>query len=281
MCFLTDVAFLLSLGEKALLLSFLEEESVNSITGYGGAPSQAEHARPTSPVALRRLDHRFYTTMSIAIAITVFIGFAETFYLKSYFHKPALHRVAEIHGLLNTCWIILFVVQNALIVSGRVDLHRGLGWVGAALSLLLVPFGIATGIDSVRQGHMVNAPDIYTALLTFTFRNNLIFAILMAAAISWRRNSEVHKRLALLAAIALFAEPSVGRIPRLSFPLIVVVILAFFFAGPIYDLFTRGRVHTVYQWAVPSMLILGPLTPLMTIAARTSVWHNFTDRLIR
>jgi len=254
---------------------------VNAITGYGNPPSKAGHARATSGMALRRLDHRFYTAMSIAIAIMVFVGFAETFYLKTYFHKPALHQVTEIHGLLNTCWIVLFVVQNALIASGRVALHRRLGWAGAALSLLMVPFGIATGIDSVRQGHMVNAPDIYTALLTFTFRNTLIFAILMAAAIYWRRNSEAHKRLALLAAIALFAEPSVGRIPGLSFPMIVLVILAFFFAGPIYDLVTRRRIHTVYQWAVPSMLILGPLTPLMTIAAKTSAWHNFTDWLIR
>jgi len=58
-------------------------------------------------------------------------------------------------------------------------------------------------------------------------------------------------------------------------------ILAFFFAGPIYDLVTPRRIHPVYRWAVPSMLILGPLTPLMTIAARTSAWHNFTDWLIR
>jgi len=254
--------------------------SMNAIT-VPEPKSEAGNTRPISEVALRRLDHRFYTAMSIAIAITVFVGFAETFYLKSYFHKPALHRVTEIHGILNTCWILLFVIQNALIASGRVALHRRLGWAGAALSLLLVPFGIATGVDSVRQGHMVNAPDIYTALLTFTFRNNLLFALLMSAAIYWRRNSEVHKRLTLLAAIALFAEPSVGRIPGLSFPLIVLVILAFFFAGPAYDLVTRHRIHVVYKWGVPSMLILGPLTPLMTIAAKTSAWHNFTDWLIR
>jgi hypothetical protein len=132
---------------------------------------------------LKRRDHRFYTAMSISIAITVFAGFGESFYLKSYFHKPAIHPVTLIHGLLNTGWILLFVIQNCLVAAGRVGIHRRLGWAGALLSLLILPFGIATGIDAVRQGHIVNAPDIYAFLLTFSFRNTLIFGLLMAAAI--------------------------------------------------------------------------------------------------
>lgn len=234
-----------------------------------------------SAVALRRVDHRFYLAMSLAVAATVFAGFAKSFYLRPHFHRPPLHLVIAIHGVLNTCWILLFVVQNALITGGRYALHRRLGWGGAALSLLLVPFNIMTGIDGARQGHHVNAPDIYAWLLTFSFRNTIIFAILMAAAIYFRRNPETHKRLALMAAIALFAEPSIGRIPGLSLVPLVLLILAFFFAGPAYDLITRRRIHPAYAWGISAMLILGPLTPLTTIASRTSMWHNFTDWLIR
>lgn len=73
----------------------------------------------------------------------------------------------------------------------------------------------------------------------------------------------------------------IGRIPGLSFPFIVLLILAFFFAGPGYDLISRHRIHPVYRWIVPSMLILGPLTPLMIVASRAWAWHTFTDWLIR
>ncbi len=250
-------------------------------TAYEISLSKAAPAPHAARAALRRIDHRFYVAMSLAVAVTVFAGFAKSFYLRSYFHKPAPHLVTEIHGLLNSCWILLFVVQNALIAAGRVAIHRRLGWAGAILSFLLVPFSIATGVDAVRQGHHVNAPDIYAALLTFSFRNTIIFAILMAAAIYFRRNPEAHKRLALLAAIALFAEPSIGRIPGISLPLIVLLLLAFFFVGPAYDLITRHRIHPAYLWAVPAMLILSPLTPLTTIASRTSAWHTFTNWLIR
>jgi hypothetical protein len=219
--------------------------------------------------------------MSIAIAICVFAGFAKSFYLRSYFQRPELHLVTEIHGLVATCWILLFLIQNALIATGRVNFHRRLGWAGAALSLLIVPAGIATGIDAARQGHHINSPDIYAALLIFSFRNTLIFVLLMAAAIYFRNHPERHKRLALLAAVTLFSEPAIGRIPGLTFPIIVLLVLAFLFAGPIWDLLTRRKIHAVYLWAVPTILILSPLTPVMVIVSRTSEWHSFTDWLIR
>jgi len=206
----------------------------------------------TSHAALRRRDHYFYTVMSVAIAMIVFAGFAKSFYLRSYFNRPDLHLVTEIHGLINSCWILIFVVQNGLIATGRVGLHRRLGWASAALSLLIVPAGIATGIDAARQGHLNHAHDVYAFLLIFSFRNTLVFAVLMAAAIYFRDNAEAHKRLAILAAIALFSEPAIGRIPGLTFLMIVLLVLAFLFAGPIWDLITRRRIHPVYLWAVPN-----------------------------
>jgi hypothetical protein len=147
--------------------------------------------------------------------------------------------------------------------------------------LLIVPAGIATGVDAARQGHVNHAPDIYAFLLIFSFRNTLVFALLMAAAIYFRRNAQAHKRLALLAAIALFSEPAIGRIPGLTFPIIVLLSLSFLFAGPVWDLVTRRRIHAAYLWVIPGILILSPLTPAMIILSRTSVWHRFSDWLIR
>ncbi len=88
--------------------------------------NRVEHGNTEADV--RRKDHYFYMVMSFAISICVFAGFAKTYYLRSYFPEPDLHLVTEIHGLINTCWILLFVVQNTLIATGRLGLHRRLGW---------------------------------------------------------------------------------------------------------------------------------------------------------
>src|SRR5579875_3324083 len=111
---------------------------MNRSTAHEVTSSKAAHVPRPAGVALRSIDHRFYLAMSVAVAITVFAGFAKSFYLRSYFQRPPLHLVTGIHGLLNTGWILLFVVQNALITTGRPALHRRLGWAGAVLSLLLV-----------------------------------------------------------------------------------------------------------------------------------------------
>jgi uncharacterized membrane protein len=233
----------------------------------------------TGALALRA-DHRFYLGMSIAIAVGTFAGFARSYYFRSYFHSSAIHPITRLHGLANTCWILLFVLQNALIFDNRRTIHRRLGWGIGILSLVIVPLTFMTGIVGARLNHLGHAPDKYASFLTFSIRNTLEFAALVGLAIYFRNIPQVHKRFALLAAVSLFGEASIGRIPGLSFALMALIVLAFYFAGPIYDWLSRRRVHWVYLWAIPIMLITGPLTPLTRLAARAGAWHRFVDWLI-
>src|SRR5262249_31657957 len=72
-------------------------------------------------------NHRlFYTGMSIAIILTVFVGFAPTYYLKGYFGGAPLTPLVQVHGLVFTCWILLFFTQTALIARHRIGIHRRL-----------------------------------------------------------------------------------------------------------------------------------------------------------
>jgi hypothetical protein len=91
-------------------------------------------------------DRRFYLSMAIASAAGIFLGFARTFYLKTYFATPALPLVLHVHGAVFTSWILFFVAQTALIADDRVQVHRRLGYAGAFLAGAVRPRGSPTKV---------------------------------------------------------------------------------------------------------------------------------------
>lgn len=86
----------------------------------------------------RRRERVFYTCMAAAFAVTVFAGFARTYYLRPFFDPKPLVTILHLHGLVFTSWVVLLVVQTALVAKRRTDVHRRLGVAGAALAALMV-----------------------------------------------------------------------------------------------------------------------------------------------
>lgn len=74
-----------------------------------------------------RWDRRFYTGMALAMAATVFAGFAPSFYLRGLFHGGPLAPLLLAHGLVFTAWILLYVLQTTLISTARVAIRRPIG----------------------------------------------------------------------------------------------------------------------------------------------------------
>lgn len=52
------------------------------------------------PLRTSRRRDRFFVGMSIAAAVTVFVGFARTYYLKSAFPTPSFPLLFHVHGAL-------------------------------------------------------------------------------------------------------------------------------------------------------------------------------------
>jgi hypothetical protein len=94
-------------------------------------------------------DRLFYGGMALAIALTIFAGFARTYYLKDLFGSRPLPPLVHLHGLLFTCWILLFAVQTSLISAGRPDIHRKTGIAGALLAAAMVVALGAAGLPVV------------------------------------------------------------------------------------------------------------------------------------
>ena len=88
----------------------------------------------------------------------------------------------------------------------------------------------------------------------------LTFSLLVTAALVWRRRSDVHKRLMLLAAVgSMMAAPLIHLLSyfpplRAVPPLILLPLAALYFSSAIHDRLTLGRMHPVSKWVGPVTL---------------------------
>ncbi len=103
---------------------------------------------------------------------------------------------------------------------------------------------------------------------------------LVAAGVYFRRVSETHQRLMLLATISLLA----AALARFLIALAAAGPLFFFgavdllvLAGPIYDFATRGRVNPAYIWGG---LLIVVSQPLRLLLSGTDAWLRLADFLI-
>ena len=113
----------------------------------------------TTYVSARReptVEHRFYFGMAIAIAVTVFAGFARSFFLRPLFADFAAHQTPPefwfyAHGAIFTAWVVLFLLQASLISTGNETIHRKLGLAALALIPMMVISGVVGVLISVRR----------------------------------------------------------------------------------------------------------------------------------
>ena len=69
----------------------------------------AAQPSPCPPVATglpgRRFDHFFFSGMALLMLVTVFVGFAPSYYLAGLFRAPLPSPIIHLHGALFSCWI--------------------------------------------------------------------------------------------------------------------------------------------------------------------------------
>src|SRR2546423_5145787 len=99
----------------------------------------------------RRYDHLFFSGMALLIMLTVFVGFAHTYYLAGIFRASLPSTIIHIHGAAFSCWILLLVTQTSLVSAGRVDIHRRLGIAGFLLACLMVILGVLAATDALAR----------------------------------------------------------------------------------------------------------------------------------
>ncbi|HEV2086561.1 MAG TPA: hypothetical protein VGR09_15920 [Gemmatimonadales bacterium] len=235
----------------------------------------------TAAIRTKQRTRRFYVGMAIAIAITVFVGFSRTYFLKAYYGTPGLSRLLHLHGLVFTTWVLFFLAQTTLVAAGKTYIHRRMGVAGAVLAAIVVVLGTTTAILRVKGGAAPIPGVSGLSFLAIPLFDMLVFAILVGAALYFRRRLEAHKRLMTLGMIALTSAP----IARLHFPMLppgpptffgltdlfIVVML-------VYDLVTRRRIHPATIWG--GLLIVAS-QPLRLMISGTPAWLAFASWLTR
>ncbi len=231
-------------------------------------------------------DRVFYSGMAIAMALTVFVGFAPTYYLRLFSTEGPVATVSgfpftplvHLHAVVFSAWVLLFIFQTALIASRRVKVHQRVGIAGAALAAVMIVIGIGTAIAGARAGSGPPGVDPL-AFLIIPLGDMALFAIFVASAIGLRRNREAHKRLMLLAYVSLLAAavarwPGVMPLGPLGF---YGFAFLFLFAGIGYDLLSRRRVHRVYKWG-GALLVLS--VPARLAFMETGLWRAVAEFLV-
>ena len=232
-------------------------------------------ARPRvsrSPAPGRRYDHFFFTAMALFILLSVFIGFARSYYFAGIFHAPLPSRIIHIHGAVFTSWVLLFVTQTTLVSAHRVDIHRRLGLFGFGLAAFMVVLGLLAATDVLlRHGNSVAARAFYAVPLA----DMLAFSTLIYFAFRARTNPAAHKRLILIATIAILDAAFVRwPVPVHGWNVhsAVMCTWAVLFALVAYDLVSVRSFHRATLlgslFVVFLQLVRGPI-------GHTAFWQNF------
>jgi hypothetical protein len=210
-------------------------------------------------------ERAFYTGMALAILAAVFLGFARSFFLRPWHPEPrgAPETFFYLHGAVFTAWFVLLVVQASLVGLGRTDLHRRLGTAGALLAVAMVVMGTAGALIAARRpGGFVGIGVPPLRFLAIPLFDMALFALMVGIAVARRRDPQTHKRLMLVASIAIIT----AAIARWPFAFMEAGPPAFFgitdlFLVPlvVWDLATRRRLHPATLWAGLAVLVSQPL----------------------
>lgn len=231
-------------------------------------------------------DRAFYSGIAIAMALTVFVGFAPTFYLKMFGSAPMrtisgspFSPLVYLHATLFTSWVLLFIVQTALVASHRVAVHRRMGIAGGVLAALMVIAGTSIAISGAARG--VAPPGVRPlAFLAIPLFDMVMFSSFVTTALWLRAKKETHKRLMLLAYISIIAAATARWPGVLPLGPLVFFGLAFVFllAAVVYDLITRRRVHPAYIWGGGALVAS---VPLRLMISGTTAWRAFAEFVTR
>lgn len=211
-------------------------------------------------------DERFFLRGAIVMAATAVGGFSFQYLMgRSTFEAP--FRV-QLHAWLFMGWVGIYLLQNIFAATGRIDLHRRLGWVAACWVAPMIVMGLVVTVALVRLAHV---PFFFRPLQFLVFDPVALFTFagLTAAAILMRRRTQWHRRLHFCGMATLLIA-AIGRL--LPLPLLqpwawevsVAVTLLFPLAGAVADIRRNRRVHPAWKWGIATMLAAFVLTEAVT-----------------
>ncbi len=218
--------------------------------------SQSVVVRPVSQILGRGglVDRYFYFFLSLVVAGIVVAGFGRTVDRNLIHATPPRPVLLWIHGAAFSGWVVFFILQSALVRVRKVRVHRTLGWFGAVLGAMMVTLGAVIAVVMGRfDALQLHRPD--PAFLSIPFFDMAAFGTLLGLAIVWRGKPELHRRFLVLATCELLGAAFARFDYLLIHNLFWVCVDAVMLLGVARDLLVDRRVHKVYLYGIPALVI--------------------------
>jgi hypothetical protein len=229
-------------------------------------------ATQAAPLRALNAERRFFAGTAIAMVASIIAGFLPSYYLRGVIapgHPLApLTPLIHLHGVLFTCWIVLYLVQTMLVSANRRDIHRKLGLIALALLPTMVVVGTLTALHQVARA---SAPPITSPInfLSVPLLSLPLVAGLVGTALVKRREAASHKRYMFVAMVEL-TTPGIARLPWPSIipgPVALFGIPDLFLAALIaWDITATGKVQRATA--------IGGVALLASQILRLAVWDT-------
>ncbi len=229
----------------------------------------------------RQSERVFYVAAAVAFAAVTFAGFQHTWFLRFRYGLPTLPLLIAMHGVLFTAWVVLFAVQIVLVAKKRADIHRRLGVLGGIVAALMFIVGPLTAIAVTKPGYRPGPPTPLS-FLPIPFFAVGVFGVLVFAAMCYRKRPDIHKRLMLLATLAILPA-AVARIPLVFIakggpPVFYGLTDLLLLVCVTYDTIARRKLHPAFIFGG---LFLMASHPLSLVVGHTAAWMSFAQWITR
>lgn len=191
----------------------------------------------------------FFFYFSGILLITVILAFSMNILLGKY-HLNSSMALVSVHGLSMLLWYVVLFWQSYQVRIHSIKAHQQLGLLTIVLAMAIILSGIMIAISNYQgEGE---------ALVLFgNFSSMVIFGILYALAIKFRSQSDIHKRLMMVASVAMLSPALVRilRIVEINDFVTLPVWLFYIAALPMYDYMNMKKVHKA-TWLATGLLLL-------------------------
>jgi hypothetical protein len=232
-------------------------------------------------------ERLFYVLAAAAVSVVSAVGF-RSFYLqgKGFGGNPLTHPIVPlilVHALAMSCWVILFLVQSALILAGNRRLHMVLGPIGGFLAAAIVVLGTAMAILSAhfnpRAYEMFGGPRFF---LVEMLTEILLFGVLVGIAIVNRRRAEIHRPLMLLATVVILSG-ALARCPIVAelaaTPPLYAYAPVLIFGASLFCL-QWGMTGVANRWYLKGYAVITVIFLLSMPLGKSSLWKQIVGGFI-
>ena len=239
----------------------------------------AEIASKAVSAGSTHMRRKFYVAISAVMVLMIIVGFWPSYFGPLIRGAADAPWILHLHGAIYMGWMFLLVAQTVMAARGRIRTHRALGNYGIALGSAVFVMGMIVSFVAPVMTYNAGTRTLDEAaeFLLIPLGDMALFGGLFFPAVAYRKKPELHKRLMILATIAI-AFAAIFRMQAIGVPLAAG--LTMWFALPIAamanDFRTQGRVHPVYWIGLAAMIVVALRLPF----SATETWLGIARPII-